>query len=134
MLTCLLSGPATSRSPTLAMLQRAGVDLREQPETNVSHGLPNNDPDVGWITARADALGAVEKALAASDRWTLRMHWNTPVCRACNGHKLGEGGSTCLHCLGSGHSEREVPRADPMEEIRKLSERVDTLGKLVGRM
>lgn len=117
MLTCVLSGPATSRSPTLAQLKRAGANLDEQPDQNPSHGLPD-DPETGWITALVSDLSVVELVLASSDRWVLRLHWNTPKCRACEGHGVGAGGSTCLHCMGATVTNKPYRPPDPIEQMQ----------------
>ena len=101
MLTVVLSGPASGRSPLLQQLQSAGVDVSDQPEAGPSHGLPT-DPETGWVTGLADGLAVVEKVLARSDRWALRMHWPTPTCRTCSGHGKSVDGQACLPCKGRG--------------------------------
>jgi hypothetical protein len=126
--TAVLSGPVAGRSPLLAQLQRAGMNVNEQPDTGISHGLPT-DADTGWVTVVATDLVAVEQSLARSGGWSLRLHWLTPDCLACGGHGKGEGGSTCLHCLGAGKTNRRWEPPNPMDEIRKLREQVDNLSK-----
>lgn len=121
--TCVLSGPVGRRSSLLLVLEKAGCDLSEQPEFNPSHGLPD-DPETGWITVLADDLAPIEKALARSGGWALRLHWNTPDCRACDGHGKGVGGLVCLHCAGRGTTNKPYRPPDPLDEMRA---RLDTL-------
>lgn len=122
-LTCVLSGPVAGRSPLLSLLQRAGLNLAEQDELRPTHGLPS-DPDTGWVTVLAPDLPTVEKALARSG-WQLRLHWPTPDCRACAGKGKGQGGSTCLHCLGAGQTNKPYRRPDPLIEMQKRLDKLE---------
>ena len=101
MLTCVLSGPLAGRSPLLQQLHTLGVDVERQPERGPSHGLPDS-PETGWITAETDSLDLVERALAVSDRWQIRLHWPTPTCLVCNGHRQDTLGQPCVACKGRG--------------------------------
>lgn len=127
-LTAVLSGPAAARSQLLLILQRAGANVNEQPDENPNHGLPPSpdeeteivDPsDVGWVTVLVDDLETVTKALERAPDWVLRLHWPTPDCRACEGRKIGLGGSPCLHCLGAGKTNRVWTPPDPLAEMQK---------------
>ena len=123
--TVVISGPEERRSPVLTALKRAGCNLGEQPERGVRHGLPS-EKGVGWVTVLAEDLKTVEKVLARSGGWVLRLHWPTPACRACEGHGQGKGGSACLHCLGVGRTNR------PYEPPDRITELEDRLAKLEG--
>jgi hypothetical protein len=115
-LTTVLSGPLASRAPLLSALQRAGANMGEQPDRNPNHGLPT-DPETGWVTAIVDDLDIARRVLERSDRWALRLHWNTPACLACSGHGVGQGGSTCLHCLGAGATNKPYRPPDRLAEL-----------------
>lgn len=119
--TIVLSGPLAQRGPLLASLDRAGVSLSDSTH---SRGLPDHatvdddhpasDPTVGWINARhadIDEAGS----LAANAGWALRMHYPTPRCTVClgGGQVNGDKGlAACLHCEGTGRTEKPAPTPD----------------------
>jgi hypothetical protein len=119
--TCLLSGPLAQRGPLMASLERAGARLEpDQGSRGHAHGLPDDDASQGWIAVRhADVDHVVSFASRAG--WALRLHWNTPYCRVCEGSgKANHGTSglgTCLHCEGSGKTNR--PPKSPEQQLRE---------------
>ena len=122
MLTMVMSGPMAERSMMLSYLQRTGADVDEQREINPSHGLPPEG--LGWVQATGE-LAQAEQALSQLPGWALRLHFTTPTCEACKGQTQGPGGSTCLHCLGAGQTNKQLRRVDPMAEIRERLERLE---------
>lgn len=128
-ITAVLSGPVAGRSPLLTVLQRLGANINEQPESNPSHGLPDVE-SIGWVTVVSDDLSVIEQALARTPDWGLRLHWNTPDCRACDGQGKGAGGSVCLHCLGHKKTNRHWTPPDPLVEMGKRVEQLER--KLAG--
>ena len=112
-LTVSLSGPVEEQGPLLQRLERAGVDVSEQPDTHPSWGLPTVKGE-RWITCLVDNLEVVEKAVARAPRWQVRQHWATPACRACGGQPSV---ATCLHCKGTGRTNRPAPVVDPLAAL-----------------
>jgi hypothetical protein len=104
--TVVLSGPLAQRAPLLASLKRAGVEVSDQPKSGGSHGLPNDDRKVGWITGLTDDIETAV-ALAGNAGWSLLMHWPTPKCRGCNGLGKRASGPVCLQCKGAGRANNK---------------------------
>lgn len=125
--TCVLSGPVAQRGPLLSGLAQTGANIDEQPARNPSHGLPADDPTVGWVTVRHPDIDTVA-AHAAQAGWSLRSHWPTPPCRVCAGvgqTNIGTVGlGTCLHCAGTGRTNTPPP-AGP--SVADLLARIETL-------
>ena len=94
-----LSGPVAQRGPLLAALDRAGVDVEQE---HGPRGL-ETDPTTGWITCRHPDVDAVATH-AGNAGWSLRAHWPTPTCLACNGTTSRE--LPCLNCAGTGRTEQ----------------------------
>ena len=99
-----LSGPLAQRSPLLASLDRAGVDVDQE------HGPRGLDTGqgVGWITARHTDVDEVVD-IAQRSGWALRMHSPTPTCRVCAGTGKGQtpdGLRDCTNCAGVGRTEK----------------------------
>ncbi len=104
--TILLSGPVAQRGPLLATLDREGLDVSWQP-TDPTYGLPTDDT-TGWVVTRHSDVDEVT-GHAHHAGWVLRMHWPTPVCKACGG--LGQvngddGLTTCEPCAGVGATHK----------------------------
>lgn len=114
--TCVLSGPLAGRGRLLARLERAGLDISEQPERNPSHGLPA-DPSEGWLDVIGPELAAVMSEVSEK-RWRLRLHWNTPDCVICGGRDLQP---PCPHCGGKQKTNVRPRPFNAQEEIERLS-------------
>lgn len=98
-----LSGPLAQKSPLLATLDRAGVDVDQE---HGPRGL-DTEPGLGWIVARHTDVDEVTE-LAKSAGWALRMHSPTPTCQACGGTGKGQtpdGLRDCTNCSGVGRTE-----------------------------
>lgn len=64
--------------------------------------IGKDDPTIGWILARhPNVNGFADEPTRAG--WTLRMHWPTPRCGACNGHGRFND-QDCAHCQGRGRT------------------------------
>lgn len=132
-LTVVLSGPLAQRAVVLSALTRAGMD--PEPDQGIrghSYGLPDDDPTVGWVAVRCEDLNQAADLVRRSE-WTLRLHWNTPDCRACGGAgKVNHGTAglgTCLHCEGKGRTNKPVPTPEQVmaETIADLQARLARL-------
>ena len=121
--TVVVSGPLAQKGPLLASLERAGVDISDQPDRNPQYGLEAPDPQTGWVTCRT--TGHVDQVVEHASRagWGLRAHWPTPPCQACSGSGKDDRPLACTHCHGTGHTNRPAPtpeqllRAD-LEQMR----------------
>lgn len=132
-LTVVLAGPAATRGPLCQALERAGwriLDWRRQPW---------EDPALSWVAATGDSLDDVARpaqpdgsdsgGIAVRHGWALRRHWATPACRVCAGQGHDPSGAVCLHCAGSGRTNRRPPSPEELldERFAELERRIEAL-------
>ena len=136
--TVVLSGPLAQKGPLLASLERAGVDVSEQPDRNPQYGLEAPDDKTGWVTCRTTSHVDTVVEHASRAGWVLRAHWPTPNCSAgCSKGSVtqpdGSGVGVCLHCGGSGYTNRPPKSAEQQlgEELAALRSRLAILEKRV---